>query len=99
MERCSNLFWYLDNLRRLWSIKILSSLSFSFVFISPPPFSLFPPFSAFLDHTNPACGKRRKKGKGGGEMKRKEQKRELRILMDIKTGSHCTVTKILGSFK
>ena len=30
----------------------------------------------------------------GGEMKRKETERELRILMDIETGLDCTVTKI-----
>jgi hypothetical protein len=37
-------------------------------------------------------------GKGGenegGEMKRKEEERELGISMDIRTGLDCTVTKI-----
>ena len=30
----------------------------------------------------------------GGEMKRKEEERELGISMDIRTGLDCTVTKI-----
>ena len=41
---------------------------------------------------------RKRVGKGGenegGEMKRKEEERELGISMDIRTGLDCTVTKI-----